>query len=106
MPPPIKSDLGEGVIEVTFLDLMPQSKLYEFLVQMEFSFHFLYIAQIDVNILVVIPYPHFLHFLHAPKHPLSEWIYANLAISELFKNRCDLPTAQIGRNSQSANTNP
>ena len=42
--PPLKSDF-KGVIEVTFLDLKPQSKLYEFLVQiklMDFSFHCLY----------------------------------------------------------------
>ena len=42
--PPLKSDF-KGVIEVTLLDLKPQNRLYEFLVQikvMEFSFDCLF----------------------------------------------------------------
>ena len=42
--PPLKSDF-KGVIEITFLDLKPQSRLYEFLVQikeMDFSLNCLY----------------------------------------------------------------
>ena len=42
--PPLKSDF-KGVIEVKILDLKPQSRLYEFLLQikvMDFSLDFLY----------------------------------------------------------------
>ena len=51
--PPLKSDF-KGVIEVSFFDLKPQSRLYELLVQikvMEFSFALRTGGRVKVNFL-------------------------------------------------------